>query len=706
MPIDFAARQEKHDPRKRMMQQVSLAIDQSVSSRINPVFYEAGHGASGRFALSEEAKMAYHTLFTETGDKVHTIFPMPYHRIRSRDYMPTGSVVLYESDAKLTPLMFLSPSRIGEFVGMYEVVAGRDLTHLFRESGKHERQAIEKSMRRNIRQMAANGGDGDGSRLQLSMRHRGVQPPRVVLAEGGGGGQGIAFDLDQPAASASAQQLMQRVDTAVWQPDLGSDNYHASLVYSFEKVYIMVYSNAERSSVELAEIMQALYTQSQGQMTLHEFMTQQPWYELHLQNSARANRRLAYEAACAIGVSIRCVEDKLAHVNDPNEDALPKMGVPSVFQAVNIMVPLRNVHTLDGYERYISYLAPRNSAASGGGDRELSEQDLAVLEEAFPVEPPAAALDAGAVPAGYAMLSMTAYNPAYHPYSQSSSASALLQHSQSGSPLLYTMARPSYLNPADELHAKYAETRKHDYGIDLMGIGHGVSMPLEQRFVVLVGPEEGGAVVRKFYHDTEHLVSVANSHQHAVQGKGHEDDRIIASRMQRVARDMPGFVGAPVFSHYRHESPRRDHGYGHGHGHHNGAHYLHLHRPIKRLRKHLHRLIFHEQPHHHHYLGAAASAPTAASAADVEEGQKEIGGNSSSNSSAPDAIFVCGNAEDASQGNSKVGADAYETFENGTSYALELAGILSPPASVSHNEIAGQHVDNFRMLISRQCATV
>jgi hypothetical protein len=76
-------------------------------------------------------------------------------------------------------------------------------------------------------------------------------------------------------------------------------------------------------------------------------------------------------------------------------------------------------------------------------------------------------------------------------------------------------------------------------------------MPLEQKFVVFLGPEQGSVLVRKLHHDADHIASLETSPHHSRASNGGEIDSEVTLKVRSKAFEIPSFVGAAVFSQRR-----------------------------------------------------------------------------------------------------------------------------------------------------------
>lgn len=520
----------------------SEKIRDVVSRKIEPSFLNDG-------VINDKAVEQYHDIIHETGDGVAAIFPMPNHSVKADQYAPVGNVMIFKPGAKMTAMMFGSQFRIAECTMLFEVIAGKDLSHIKDPANvKRINHAIKQTT---IRDGARNNRKGvvplnfkvragiDTSNIRVlnsrefsESQHYdnrgngvGIRDENYEIATGDSFFEDV-FDAGVGSAEERRtlrQYLLDKRDEEEWNAYLGTKGHHLSLVHSDNKVYIAVHVGSEASSSDLFKIAAYYRMKHRRRMDIETFMEEYPWYEMHKENAMRVAKRLAYRLASLMELVIATEHDRKAYNTDPSTKSLPLMGIPSVVQITNSMERLDHINP-DAYRKYVRRMKSE--------PRKLSHQEsMAYFVESKP---------------HYAFFNRCVMNPLYHPHNISES---ILKSDA------YSVTRPKYLSPSSsKLHGKYLKHHPHCRDLKRYTVQNSVSdraastgtlkQPLHMKVIILPSPDEGLMLFELVYHDTKHVDSV----------KCRPVSQLAEVNVSEA--DAPSFLAFPAFGYKKRDTGR------------------------------------------------------------------------------------------------------------------------------------------------------
>jgi hypothetical protein len=331
------------------------------------------------------------------------------------------------------------------------------------------------------------------------------------------------FAADQRFAEDAAlrqklvRSLLERPDARPWRCSLSaSANNSISLGHDGSDVYIFVRASAELSSREFLALVAYYSRFYDGKMTIKDFVELYPWYAMHVDNSERNAKHLAYQAAKLLRVRIESEVDTRFHVENAYTDVRPRMGVPTISQGVNVLELLPhlrfktaesgNKRTYDDYVRE-GILSVRSNVDARDYFRSDATRGLTPV-----------------------FFNMCTPNPLYHPFSHGS-----------GLAIGRNVSRVRDLDRSgDQLHAQFLASNPH---LDVVKVRSkcptgmikesiAVETPLEHRYIVMNSPDgaedDGTFIVRRLVVDDAAASSVQLVHPGA-------------------KADNPGFLAMPCF---------------------------------------------------------------------------------------------------------------------------------------------------------------
>ncbi len=315
----------EYNPEERSKNELYTKMDNTMNKFLDTRYIKASNKT-----ISFKEKVRYHHLFEETTTTkrkgLELIIPMPYHRLSKTEYMPSGDVLFFNVNSKVSPLMF-NPKRTCELMMKFPVEL--DITHKKMSDPKF-RASVNKIMAQ-YKQSDCQGPSLETYGISTEFLNKGSK-------------------LGPPKLSMSQVEILK--DTKKWNACLGSGVGHdITLQFTNDKCYIVVFSCAEKSSMEFHRITQ-WYAKRCPRMKLCEFMEKTVWYKLHHWNCYRNGARLAYNFACAIKACIKHKVDSQAVLTDQFESCRPKMGIPCTKQELNYMMKLKGVRP----RKYVKYL--------------------------------------------------------------------------------------------------------------------------------------------------------------------------------------------------------------------------------------------------------------------------------------------------------------------------------------------------------------
>lgn len=520
---------DPYDPYETLTQQARKIITEDVLSKMSARYCpDLKDPQTGLPNISHEEVLRLHRLMERTNSGVDRIYMMPNYELRKYDSIPSGNVVFYNREAKLSALAFGSIHRICEFTMLFEVTGGKNIQELAND--RKLIKAVNDALRCfTTSDMGLGRGDEDTARA-IGMFHRGVDTEPCLQDN-----TDSRMPFLDPFSFVSSDEDIQKRSVALltqkdfkpWDACLGSEGVnHIDLSYSDEKVYIKVHSGAPASSRDLYSI--ALhYSRVCENMTLREFLGNYSWYKMHRDNSSRNCRRLAYQFATMLGLRIDSEIDSKAVVEDEDEDIKPRLGKPCLVQCVNCFESLSHIGDINKYDRYLDQLA---KATESGKSLPLD-----ACEDMFTRDSSKKTL---------VFFNMCAPNPLYHPYSydyintHTNSAFSHTNHpGMSGKKVHGSRVIDVTGDQAIAGYTVHRPKKTPDMFVVSSKDKHACE-PVHHRFLVLFGPNTGSMICDILHKDPKHRFS-------------QKDGRF-------KTQSSPGFVAWPIFAPRRTQKREND----------------------------------------------------------------------------------------------------------------------------------------------------
>lgn len=309
-------------------------------------------------------------------NNVSLICRMPnYEMNRERSYMPTGYVCFFKDPAKLSTMAFGGPDarRIGETTAMYKVISAKmGALSNKKETLKRLNKLLGQIKASPQENLAAGQSHGTICFKTRGFDVSGCSPSSSSVDWSCSSGEITSGDkskrfedpfkgLDSDQMEILSQHLLSKKDEERFVPLLSRDNSHVSLVSTEDgDLYICVHVSAEASCQDFMALV-SHYERTCPEMTIKEFITKYPYYQMHLQNTERLASLIAYDVSVYLKMKIACEDDSLAFIPENSQrmySSIPKKGVPDIIQRSNTMELLKHLGKgADDYRKYVDALS-------------------------------------------------------------------------------------------------------------------------------------------------------------------------------------------------------------------------------------------------------------------------------------------------------------------------------------------------------------